>query len=238
MSEKRSLYAKIFDPKIMRILIYAAMLVFLPGIVVAYIVAVATGGTWIPPGAYNMVDNYISDLGSVRFTAAPFILDTIHMTTAIIMVPVFLYTKNLATEYIEKYQENSGLAKFSKITNYLGLISLFIGAFGLFSVGLFSEDRDIPPGSHYFFLIVVFGGFCIGAFLYGWVSVLNKTYIPKILGFFMIVGPFTSVILFLVKPAPFTEPALEWVMLFCIFFWMIPVGIYLLKLIKENEKKE
>jgi len=238
MSEKRTLYAKITDPKIMRILIYIAMLVFLPGIVIAYVVAVATGGTLIPPGTYNMIDNYISDLGSVRFTAAPFILDTIHMTTGIIMLPLFLYTKDLALEYIEEYQKNLGLAKFLKILTYLGLISLLIGALGLFSVGLFSEDRDIPPGSHYFFSIVVFGGFCSGAFWYGLVSVLNKSYVPKILGFFMLVGPITSVLLFVIKPAPFTAPALEWVMLFCIFFWIIPVGIYILKLIKENEKKE
>ncbi|GAH77740.1 unnamed protein product, partial [marine sediment metagenome] len=43
------------------------------------------------PESYNIIDNYISDLGSIRYTPAPFVLDAITMTTACFLVTVFFY---------------------------------------------------------------------------------------------------------------------------------------------------
>ncbi len=43
------------------------------------------------PESYNIIDNYISDLGSIRYTPAPFVLDAIAMITACFLVPVFFY---------------------------------------------------------------------------------------------------------------------------------------------------
>lgn len=237
MSEKKSLYEKITDPKVMRILIYVSMVVFLPGIVIAYIVAVATGGTSIPPGAYNMWNNYISDMGSFNYTAAPFILDYIEMITAVLFFPLFFFSKDLALEYLEKSGTTGSALKISKIVIYLRFFSLLVGAVGFFGVGLFSGDRDFPAGAHLFFSAVVFGGLAMGAFWFGLGVMLTESFMPKILGLFMFLGPITSVILFLVKPIP-SEPMLEWVMLFCIFFWIIPAGIYELKMIKENGKEK
>ncbi|MFX1313309.1 MAG: hypothetical protein ACFFHD_11945, partial [Promethearchaeota archaeon] len=74
-------------------------------------------------------------------------------------------------------------------------------------------------------------GFAFGAFFTGLAIVLRKRIFPKYIGYFMIVGPSTSTILFLICPAPFTRQFLEWIMMFSSLGWYyIVVFITLQKL--------
>ena len=93
MSQLNSLLVKInrvfnafLKEKLIKICIYVSLVTFLPGLLIGVLVAYFFG-----PKSYNIIDNYISDLGSIRFTPAPLILDSIAMITACFLVPVFFY---------------------------------------------------------------------------------------------------------------------------------------------------
>ncbi|MHA1489918.1 MAG: hypothetical protein ACTSRI_09700 [Promethearchaeota archaeon] len=231
----KSFHEKLTAPKVVKISIWVAMLIFLPGLLIGVIIASLFG-----PGGYNIVDNYISDLGSIRYTPTPFILDTIAMMTSIIMIPIFFYLKNLLV--LAPFNEEDHLKKkrglLIKLLAFLGLVFGIFGIFGLFGIGLFSEDRSTEFGLHYLFSVVVFGGLAIGALFNGLVIVLKKTIFPKIIGIFMIFGSPGSSILFLIHPPQFTLPFLEWTMLACIFLWFIPIAHFMLKRINFELKNQ
>jgi hypothetical protein len=112
-----------------------------------------------------------------------------------------------------------------------GLLSLLSGAVGLFGVGLFSEDRTTELGLHYTFSIIIFAGLVFGALFNGIAILLKlkKTIFPRLLGLYMIVGPFIVTIMFLFPPISVTRPFLEWMMLFAAFLWLIPGSLFILK---------
>ncbi len=237
LMSRENIFKKIMEPNNIKRIIYLAYLIFIPGLFIAIIISFLFGGTQIPPFSYNFIDNFISDLGSRRYTPTPFILDGIAITTSILLIPLFWYSNKITLEYIEREQSKKGLKTFSRVGCYLGLIGLYIGLVGFFGIGLFSEDRNFDLNGitiHYLFSVIVFGGLAIGSLIYGLIGLINETFIPKILSFFMLIGPLASVILYLVKPEPFTRPAIEWIMLACIFFWIIPVGIIILNMIKKE----
>ena len=88
----------------------------------------------------------------------------------------------------------------------------------MFFVGVFSLDRS-PLNAHYYFSTLAFGGFAFGAFFTGLAIVLKRRLFPKAIGYFMILGPSTASIIFLVAPEPLTRQFLEWIMLFSGIGW-------------------
>jgi hypothetical protein len=107
---------------------------------------------------------------------------------------------------------------FRRIFGYIGVVSLFIGVIGMFFVGVFSLDRS-PFFLHQYFAVSAFGGFAVGAFFTGLAIVLRKRIFPKAVGYFMIFGPSTASIVFLICPAPLTQQFLEWVLMFSSLAW-------------------
>ncbi|MFX0156337.1 MAG: hypothetical protein ACFE9Q_17580, partial [Candidatus Hodarchaeota archaeon] len=105
-----------------------------------------------------------------------------------------------------------------------------IGNFGYIGVGIFSADRDyeqfsvLGQGPHGIMSYLAFGGFTLGAFFMGWLIVLYNTNIPKILGVYGICGPLTVAIINLIDSTPF----LEWLLLFSILAWIIPLTLIVL----------
>ncbi|MHA1931116.1 MAG: hypothetical protein ACW96X_01175, partial [Promethearchaeota archaeon] len=69
-----------------------------------------------------------------------------------------------------------------------------------------------------------FGGFTFGAFFMGWLIVLYNTNIPKILGIYGIFGPLIVALLNLIG----STPLLEWLLLFSILIWVIPLSLIVL----------
>ena len=88
--KKAQLYNYITDPKVVRRCIIAAEIFFPAMIIMGVFVAVFLG-----PGNYNIWDNYISDMGSHRYTPIPKFLDDGAMITAILLVPVSFYLKKV-----------------------------------------------------------------------------------------------------------------------------------------------
>ncbi|MHA1489919.1 MAG: hypothetical protein ACTSRI_09705 [Promethearchaeota archaeon] len=204
------------------------MVFFLLGLLTCVMIASLFGSE-----GYNIVDNYISDLGSIRYTPAPLIFDTISMISAFLIIPIFFYsTKLIVSSRSKIFKDSKDFIIFTKILAYIGLVFLLIGACGLFGIGFFSEDRNTQFELHEKFAAIVFNGISVGSFLIGIVNILKGTIKSKIIGIVQFGTPAAS-ILFMIKPEPFTYPFLEWIILFSIFLWMIPIAIFVLKQLKE-----
>lgn len=230
-NSKGHIFNKIVQPKIVKICIYVSNILFLSGLLIGALIAVFFG-----PEGYNIIDNYISDLGSFRYTPTPFILDSIAMITAFFLVPIFFYVykKLISGKKDIIFDSSVPLPKrvfnlFIAINIFIGFICLIIAAIGLFGIGLFSEDRTTELGLHYFFSIVVFAGLATGALFNGIAIFLKKSIYPRLLGLYMMIGPITVALLFVFPPPSTTLPFLEWMMLFAAFLWLIPLSIIILK---------
>lgn len=213
----KKFYDKVTEPKIVKISIYISLATFLPGIITGLIVAIYYGH--LP---YSLWLNYISDLGSFKFTPAPFILDVTCALSAIFIVPLILNLSRLysssMSENIDNSKRTRKINKLRRIFGYMGVSFLFVGVFGMFFVGVFSLDRS-PLDTHYYFSTLAFTGFAFGAFFTGLAIVLKKKLFPKAIGYFMMLGPSTASILYIISPEPLTRQFLEWVMLFSAIGW-------------------
>ncbi|MHA1932105.1 MAG: hypothetical protein ACW96X_06170, partial [Promethearchaeota archaeon] len=177
----KKFYNKVTEPKFVKISIYISLATFLPGILLGLIVALTFG-----PIPYNLFFNYISDLGSFKFTPAPFILDLTCTISAIFIIPLILnlsrlYSSNMIDD-IENSKRSRNLIKYRRIFGYTGVVCLFVGIFGMFFVGVFSLDRS-PFDAHLYFASLAFGGFAFGAFFTGIAIVLKKRIFPKAVGY-------------------------------------------------------
>ena len=231
------LFNRFLNQKLIKICIYVSLLTFLPGLLIGFLIAFFFG-----PESYNIIDNYISDLGSIRYTPAPFVLDVIAMTTAFFLVPIFFYLTKIIISDTKNIILDSNKSIFKRIFciyidlhAFFGLLSLLSGAVGLFGIGLFSEDRTTELGLHYTFSIIVFAGLAFGAFFNGIAILikLKKTIFPRLLGLYMMVGPFVVTILYIFPPNSITRPFLEWMMLIAAFLWLIPGSLFTLKNFKS-----
>jgi hypothetical protein len=87
-------------------------------------------------------------------------------------------------------------------------------------------------GPHGIMSYLAFGGFTLGAFFMGWLIVLYNTKIPKILGVYGIFGPLIVAIVNLID----STPLLEWILLFSILFWIIPLSLIIFSKRELNER--
>jgi hypothetical membrane protein len=214
----KNIYNVLTKPKIVKISIYISLLTFLPGLILGLIIAINFG----PPG-YSIWYNWISDLGSLDFTPAPLILDITCMLSAIFIIPLILNLSRLYSSHQNHELDNSKrehyIVLYRRVFGYIGVGCLFIGVIGMFFVGVFSLDRSKPLDIHFFFAVAAFSGFAIGAFFTGLAIVLRNRIFPKAVGYFMVFGPSTASLLYLLCPAPLTRQFLEWILMFSSLAW-------------------
>ena len=108
---KDGLYTYIVDPRVVGFCIKFALVFFPLMIFIGFLVAVFLG-----PGNYNIVDNYISDMGSHRYTPIPVFLDAAVMLTAILLVPACFYIKKIFDSK-SKFKSGSGWPSFTTPIN-------------------------------------------------------------------------------------------------------------------------
>lgn len=211
------IYDKLTEPKVVKISIYISLLTFLPGLIFGLIIAIRFGGF-----EYSIWSNWISELGLPRFTPAPFILDLTCIISSIFVIPLILNLSRLYSSHQNHKFDNSKkeyyTVLFRRIFGYIGVVCLLVGVVGMFFIGVFSLDRS-PFDLHYYFTVSTFTGFAFGAFFTGLAIVLRKRIFPKTVGYFMIFGPSTAGLLFLISPAPLTRQLLEWIMMFSSLAW-------------------
>lgn len=205
----------LINPKVVKYSIISSMITFFSAIIIGYIVA------QFDPDGYNIVDNYISDMGSFNHTPLPYFLDYGAMITSILLIPAIFYMEyRLAPNPIEAGEFPRMRYRLSS----LGSFAMFVGFFGFFMVGLFSEDRTTSLGLHFIFSHVVFGGVVFSSLFYGLLILFYKTELPRLLGLYMIIFPFLTAVLMVM----YNTPLYEWIMLLSLLIWVVPVfGIFL-----------
>lgn len=259
--KKKQIHQFLVNPKLVRLCIKFTVVFFPLMIFFGVLVAVFLGpvNLRISPGSgllilapFNIMDNYISDMGSHRYTPIPKFLDDGVMVTAIMLIPVCFYLKRLIDIKSIQLESINVSTKYSSVV----LITMLIGMIGFFSVGFFSEDVAIslyPVTTstydlHEFFTVVQFVGIASAGLLLGILLVrypqgiieliayekMSKM-IPRIMGLIMISLTPVLCTFFLLEFPP-SAPFWEWMLFFSIFGWLFPIGIMTLHQI-NNELK-
>ena len=204
------------------------------GVMFGYIFLLIIGviiAALLDPDGYTIWDNWISDLGSINDTPAPYLYDIACIIAGTMTIPLTFYMEKL----LAPLPKRSELRKdhYSRLRFRLSSFAFFfsiIGNFAYIGVGIFSADRDyeilsdLEIGAHGLMSYLAFGGFTFAAFFMGWLIVLYDTKIPKILGLYGIFGPLTVAILNLI----YGGKLLEWMLLFSILIWIIPLSLIVL----------
>jgi hypothetical membrane protein len=205
------LRAKVFErvirEKVIKCTMYALVGIYLSLLIIGHIVAsIATG--------YTLWDNWISDLGGIKYTPAPYLYDIACIFAGSLTLPFAFYLEHFLSPDLNKTTRmRIRIVESAFIFGFVGSLS-YIG------VGIFSEDRSYY-GLHGLMSELAFGGFTLSALFTGWFAMLYETKIPKMLGFYGAFGPLTFLILFIV----IGNPLFEWLLLFAILLWIIPLSI-------------
>ena len=202
------------------------------GVYISLLIIGVITAAFLDPDGYTIWDNWISDLGSSDHTPAPILYDIACIVAGSMTIPLTFYMENLLAPLPKRKtlrDQHFSRLRF-RLSSYAFLFSL-IGNLGYIGVGIFSADRNferlsiLGQGPHGIMSYLAFGGFTFGAFFMGWIIVLYKTEVPKILGLYGILGPLILAILNLIE----STPLLEWFLLFSILVWIIPLTLIILK---------
>ena len=199
------------------------MIGYIALLIIGVIVAVL-----LDPDGYTLRNNWISDLGSFNHTPAPYLYDIACIVAGTMTIPLTFYME----KYLAPLPKRSQLIEqhYSRLRFRLSSMAFLfsiIGNLGYIGVGIFSADRDFESlsimgeGPHGIMSYLAFGGFTLGAFFMGWLIILYKTKIPKSLGVYGIFGPLIVAIDNLID----STPLLEWMLLFSILLWIIPLSL-------------
>lgn len=208
------------------IVMRCAMVVMI-GYISLLIIGVVVAAIFNPEG-YTIWDNWISDLGSSNHTPTPILYDIASIIAGSMTIPLTFYMEKLLAPLpneIQLREHHYSRLRF-RLSSFAFLFSI-IGNIGYIGVGIFSADRDyeilsiLGQGPHGIMSYLAFGGFTFGAFFMGWLIVLYDTKIPKILGVYGIFGPLIVSIVNLID----STPLLEWMLLFSILMWVIPLSL-------------
>ncbi len=185
----------------------------------------------LDPDGYTIWDNWISDLGSINDTPAPYLYDIACVIAGTMTIPLTFYMEKLLAPLPKRTHlrgEHYSRLRF-RLSSFAFLFSI-LGNFAYIGVGIFSADRDyeiisgLGLGTHGIMSYLAFGGFTFAAFFMGWLIILYNTKIPKILGLYGIFGPLTVAVLNLI----YGGELLEWMLLFSILIWIIPLSLIVL----------
>lgn len=221
---RKLLFDRLINYKMVRISTTAVILIYIPLIIIGIIVA-----AYLDPDGYSIFTNWISDLGGSPHTPAPYLYDIACIVAGTLTIPLTFYMENLLAPLPKRQGSQIHYSRMRfRLVSSAFLFNL-IGNIGYIGVGIFSENRDYF-NFHTITSSLAFGGFTFGAFFMGWVIVLYDTKIPKLLGIYGIVGPITTIIIFLL----ISNPLWEWLLLFSILAWIIPLSLIVFK--KEELK--
>ncbi len=212
---RKLLFDRLINYKMVRISTIAVILVYIPLIIIGIIIA-----AYFDPDGYSILTNWISDLGGSPHTPAPYLYDIACIVAGTLTIPLTFYMENLLAPLPKRQGSQIHYSRMRfRLVSSAFLVNL-IGNIGYIGVGIFSENRDYY-NLHTITSSLAFGGFTLGAFFMGWVIVLYDTKIPKLLGIYGIVGPLTTIIIFLL----INNPLWEWLLLFSILAWIIPLSL-------------
>jgi hypothetical protein len=126
-------YRFLTHPKVVKFTAISATIVWISTIVLGLLVGqLDPAGPSFDPAGFNILINYISDLGNLDLTPMPIILDFGMMETTLLMIP--------GAFYLQKILKGDGSKLIKKILSYVILLCMLIAMCGLFLTGVISED--------------------------------------------------------------------------------------------------
>ncbi|MFX0178503.1 MAG: hypothetical protein ACFE85_20000, partial [Candidatus Hodarchaeota archaeon] len=150
-------------------------------VMIGYILLLVIGvfiATFLDPDGYTIWDNWISDLGSINDTPAPYLYDIACIIAGTMTIPLTFYMEKLLAplpKRTELKEQHYSRLRF-RLSSFAFLFSI-IGNFAYIGVGIFSADRDyeflsvLGQGPHGIMSYLAFGGFTFAAFFMGWIIV-------------------------------------------------------------------
>ncbi len=213
----RNIFKVLSNPRLLIVTSLGSIITFILGIIIAVIVANSS------PNGYNLIDNYISNLGSSKFTPAPFIFNGTCMITAVLLFCPILYFYNIIRNVIAEIPSSSSQSSKMRIFSALGCICTLFAVIGIFMIGIYNEEHE---AEHVLFAAFGFGGLMIGGVFYGLLIALYPMPLPKWLGYYMCVGPIAAGILTGFS-APPSRPFWEWISLFAVMAWLFYITYFI-----------
>ncbi len=213
----------ITDYKIVRTCSIFTIIAYSFLLIIGVIIATFLGTT-----NYRIWTHWISDLGTRNDTPAPYLYDLAAILAGTLTIPLTFYLEKILAPMPQTPKEFNKYSRLRyRIASY-GFLMNIIGNLGYIGVGIWRGDRDYPipllgMGTHGLMSSLAFGGYTFGAFFFGWLILLYETKIPKLIGLYGVVGPLLTLILFMI----FGGPLWEWILLFSILAWVIPLAISL-----------
>ncbi|MHA1130379.1 MAG: hypothetical protein ACTSQI_06725 [Candidatus Helarchaeota archaeon] len=202
---------------------YLALTLFFGLMSLAILVAVLWG-----PGNYNLFDNWISDLGSINHTPAPFLLDSALVINGMLLIPFVFYLEKFLAPIPKSLEELPAPHRMAYRFMSLNFFFNILGCFSMVCVGLFSEDRDF--GLHFPFSVLLFGSFAFGAIFLGLrITFMQQPVIPKpfniILGIYAIFIPFTvgGIAGYHIFESTGYAILMEWILFFVLVGLIVPI---------------
>ncbi|MGQ4876829.1 MAG: hypothetical protein ACP6IY_22415 [Promethearchaeia archaeon] len=191
----------------------------------AVLVAYSYGGLKQGPGEYYIWTNWISDLGSINYTPAPYLYDIAAIVTGALTLPLTFFLEKIFVPLPEKPEDYNKVTRLRFRLGSYAFLTGIIGNIGYIMVGIFSEDRNFY-GLHMISSGLAFGGFVFSAFFFGLIIILYDVKISKYIGLYGVVGPFITLILYNIITYSLNHelgPLMEWILLFSILLWLIPL---------------
>lgn len=211
--EKKNLIEKVTNPKIVKFSTIAALIVAFSCLIIGYIIA------QFGPHGYNMFDNYISDMGSRRYTPFPYMRTISNLISSPLFLPLTFYMKK---QLIPKSQEISKPRRILGILGFIGMLFIFIG---MIFTGIITEDVNLQIHI-YIAIIAIFGGL-LATISNGILITKYDTNIPKKVGIYMtLCMPIIAILTIIGIPSRIFY---EWIFLFAIYSWIILCSVFLLK---------
>ena len=211
--EKKNLNEKLTDPKLVKISTFIALIVAFSCLIIGYIIA------QFGPYGYNMVDNYISDMVSKKYTPFPYMRTISNLISSLLFFPLTFYMKKHLAPISHEIPEKR------KMIGNLGFIGMLIIFIGMMFTGIITEDVNIQIHT-YLAIIAIFGGM-LATLSYGILITEYPTNIPKIIGIYMMLSiPIIAILTVIGYPSRIFY---EWILLFSIYSWIILCSIFLLK---------
>jgi len=207
--------------KVARTCMILGISIYIPLLILSVIIAAIFG-----PQGYSLTLNWISDLGGSAFTPVPYLYDIACIFAGMLTVPFSFYMEQYLAPLPKTKVRAKKISKLRLALSTYTLLSSLIGNVGYIGVGIFSEDRNYF-NLHSYTSALAFGGFTLAAMLMGFLILFYDTGIPKPLGVYGVFGPSSALILFLIinQMGSFLAPYFEWMLLFSILIWIIPLSI-------------
>ena len=129
----KNFYKMLIHPKVVKLSCIGATFVWISSVLLAILIGqLDPAGPSYDPAGFNILINYISDLGNLDLTPMPIIIDFGMMQTSILMVPVSFYLREVLIGDRSK--------KSRRLLGNLTLVCMLIAMCGLFLTGVISED--------------------------------------------------------------------------------------------------